>query len=253
MFQPIVARRFLAAILAALLAFAPAGPALAQDAWRFEGTPYLWAAGMKGDVGVGRLSATGVEMTFPDILKDLRIGFMGSLEGRKGDAGFLLDLVYMKLDQDQPAPAPFLGDVQARPTQAAYTGAFTYRVSKGAMPVDLLAGVRVNDVKLDLSLSSSALAPGGRRVGRSRTWTDGFVGARVEVPVAPRWTLTAYGDIGAGGSDSTWQVMAGANYALSPKSTAKFGYRQVRVDYHRDEFLFDMASGGLYGGLALQF
>jgi len=62
-----------------------------------------------------------------------------------------------------------------------------------------------------------------------------------------------YGDLGVGGSDSTWQVMAGANYAISDTSTAKFGYRQVRVDYHKDEFLFDIASGGLYGGLSLQF
>ncbi len=237
----------LAAVLPAAL------PAFADEPWRFEGTPYLWAAGMKGDVGIGRLQANGVEMTFPDIMKNLRIGFMGSLEGRKGDAGFLLDMVYMKLDQDQPAPANFLGDVQGRPTQAAYTGAITYRVSKGATPVDLLAGVRVNDVKLDLSLSSSALAPGGRRAVRSRTWTDGFVGARVEVPVSPGWSLTAYGDIGAGGSDSTWQVMAGANYALSGTAVAKFGYRQVRVDYHRDDFLFDMASGGLYAGVAMKF
>jgi hypothetical protein len=47
--------------------------------------------------------------------------------------------------------------------------------------------------------------------------------------------------------------MVGTNYAISPTSVAKFGYRQVRVDYHRDDFLFDMVSGGLYGGVAMQF
>ncbi len=239
--------------LAVAATSALAGPARAEEPWKFEATPYLWAAGMKGDVGVGRFSANGVEATFPDIAKNLRVGFMGSLEGRKGDAGFLVDVVYMKLDQDRPAPAPFLGDVQARPTQAAYAGAFTYRVTKGEAPVDLIAGVRVNDVKLDLSVSAGALAPEGRRATRSRTWADGFVGARIELPLAPRWTLTAYGDIGQGGSDSAWQVMAGVNYVLTSTSVAKFGYRQIRMDYHRDDFLFDMATGGLFGGVSIQF
>ena len=246
-----ITRRTKALALAAALA--AAGIARADEPWRIEATPYLWAAGMKGDAGVGRLAVDGVETSFTDITKNLRIGFMGSLEARKGDAGVFFDVVYMKLDVDHAAPAPFLGDVQARPTQGAYTGAFTCRVSKGPMAVDVFAGVRVNDVKLDLALSSSALAPQGRRVVRSRTWTDGFLGARVEVPLAPRWTFTAYGDVGQGGSDSTWQVMAGANYTLSPTMVAKFGYRQVRVDYHRDDFLFDMTSGGLYGGVSAQF
>ncbi len=240
-------------VLAVAATAALAGVARAEEPWKFEGTPYLWAAGMKGDVGVGRFSSNGVEATFPDIAKNLRGGFMGSLEGRKGDTGFLVDVVYMKLDQNMPAPAPFLGDVQARPTQAAYAGAITYRVTKGEAPVDVIAGIRVNDVKLDLSISASAIAPQGRRAARSRTWADGFVGARIELPLAPRWSLSAYGDIGQGGSDSAWQVIAGVNYSMTPTSVAKFGYRQMRMDYHRDDFLFDMSTGGLFGGVSMHF
>jgi opacity protein-like surface antigen len=228
------------------------GGAFAQD-WQLEATPYLWAAGMKGDVGVGSLSANGVEATFPDIAKSLRAGFMGSIEGRKDRFGFLVDAIYMQLNQTHPAPHGFLGDVHAKPTQQSYTVAAIWRAVPGEQPVDLFLGARTNYIKLDLDLSSSALAPNGRTVVKSRSWVDGFVGARIRYPVATRWTLVGYADIGAGGSDSTWQFSAGADYAVSPTATAKFGYRLIKADYHKDDFLYDMSSGGLYAGIGLRF
>ena len=242
-------RRFAATALLLAAGFT----AHADDGWRFEATPYLWAAGMKGDVGAGQFAANGVEATFPDIMKSLRAGFMGSLEGRAGRGGFYLDAIYMNLDQDRPASHGFQGDVQARVTQQGYTAAATWRAVEGARPIDLFAGARLNDMKLDLDVSPSALAPQGRSVVKSRSWVDGFVGARVIQPIGERWTLTGYGDIGAGGSDSTWQLAAGAEYAFSPGSSAKFGYRLIKVDYHRDNFLYDMSSGGLYAGVAIRF
>lgn len=240
-------------IAAMSLLLSIAVPAHAEEAWRFEASPYLWAAGMKGDVGVGRFTAGGVEATFPDIFKSLRAGFMGSLEGRKDRTGFFLDAIYMQVDQHQPAPRGFLGDVQARSTQQGYTAAATWRAVEGPAPIDLFVGARASDIKLDLDVSSSALAPQGRSAARNRTWVDGFVGARITQPLAEGWTVTGYADIGAGGSDSSWQVAAGAEYAFSPGSRARFGYRLLKVDYHRDDFLYDMSSGGLYAGIAFRF
>ncbi len=240
-------------LAASALLLSAASLAHADGDWRFEATPYLWGAGMKGDVGVGQFSANGVEATFPDIFKSLRAGFMGSLEGRKGRGGFYLDAIYMKLDQDHPAPHGFLGDVQARLTQQGYSAAATWRAVEGPAPIDVFLGARWNDMKTDLKVSSRALAPGGRSAVKSRSWVDGFVGARVIQPLGERWTLTGYADIGAGGSDSTWQLAAGAEYAFSPRSSAKFGYRLIKVDYHRDDFLYDMSSGGLYAGVAFRF
>ena len=242
-------RTILAAISLPFLALG----AMAAETWTFEATPYLWAAGMKGDVGIGQLGANGVEATFPDIMKSLRAGFMGSLEARSGRHGFFLDAIYMKLDQDHPAPRGFLGDVQARATQQAYTAAATWRAIEGSAQLDLFLGARASDVKLDLKLSSSALAPQGRSGVKSRSWVDGFVGARATFPCGERWTFTGYADIGGGGSDSTWQLAAGAGYAFSPATSAKFGYRLLKVDYHNDDFLYDISSGGAYAGVAIRF
>lgn len=116
--------------------------------------------------------------------------------------------------------------------------------------VDVVAGVRINDLKLDLDLASGPRAPQGRSVAKHQSWADGFVDARVQYSIAPQWALVGYLDLGAGGSDFTWQAIAGANYAISPTKTLKFGYRYVKVDYHRDDFLYDVATGGPYLGLA---
>ena len=91
---------------------------------------------------------------------------MGSLEGRKGEFGFLVDAVGMTLHQKKAAPRGFLGDVDAKPTQQAYALAGMWRVSDGITPIDLVGGIRSNYVKLDLDLSSSALAPQGRTLIR---------------------------------------------------------------------------------------
>ena len=56
-----------AAALAVALVLIACAPARAEEQgdtparWHFKFTPYVWAAGLSGDVGVGKLSVTGVE------------------------------------------------------------------------------------------------------------------------------------------------------------------------------------------------
>ena len=240
-------------VLAGPVAHAQQPLAPPSDRWQLEVTPYLWAAGMQGDVGIGRLAAEGASASFSDIFQSLRSGFMGAFEGRKDRYGFLFDALYLQLSKTQQAPLPGLGDVHAKPTQQMYTFAGTWRAVEGEIPVDIVAGVRSNDVKLDLAVSSSAFAPEGRSLVRSRNWADGFVGTRIQYPLTPQWSLVGYVDIGGGGSDFTWQGLAGANYAFTPTVTAKFGYRYLKVDYDRDDFLYDVATGGFYAGIGIRF
>ena len=79
-----------------------------------------------------------------------------------------------------------------------------WRGVTGDAPIDLVSGVRTNYLKLDLDLSASALAPQGRTIVKSRDWVDGFAGARVQYPLAPKWSAVGYADLRGGGSDFTW-------------------------------------------------
>src|SRR4029453_16752215 len=99
----------LAAGAALALALGAALPAAAQgkseDKFTFEVTPYLWAAGINGDIAVGTVRGGGIDVdvdaSFSDIFQELDMAFMGMVEGRYGRWGLLLDAVYMQLSDNE--------------------------------------------------------------------------------------------------------------------------------------------------------
>jgi opacity protein-like surface antigen len=159
--------------------------------------------------------------------------------------------MYLKVSDDGSTPGPLFGDLDVDVIQQLYEFAGTYRVVQGRSTVDLVGGARYNYVKGEIDLDPGILA--GRRESRSTDWWDGFVGARVLFPFAGRWSLVGYADIGAGGSDLTWQALAGVNYHFSPAISGKLGYRYLSVDYEESNFLYDMDTSGLYLGVGIRF
>jgi opacity protein-like surface antigen len=243
--------------LTVVLGLCPAVPAraapsdISEDAWTFEFTPYIWGAGLEGDVKLGRLPSAGVEASFSDILNVLDLGLMGAFEGRKGRWGVLFDGIYVSLSDSVPTPNSLYGNAQINLTEQIYSLAGTYRVSEGQVPVDLVGGLRyVNlDIKGELT---SGIATGRIRSG-SESWWDVFIGARVLYPFAEHWALVGYADVGGGGSDLSWQALAGVNYQFSKVISGKIGYRYLSLDYENADFLYDMNMAGFYAGVGFRF
>ena len=100
---------------------------------------------------------------------------------------------------------------------------------------------------------TNSVAPAGRCARASVATVDSRSTDEGSDLHAARPVEAGYVDVGGGGSDFTWQALAGANYAISPTMTAKFGYRYLKVDYHRDNFLYDVATGGPNAGIGLRF
>lgn len=260
----------LAALLLAAVGLAPM-PVRAQTAtaapgsgWTFDFTPYIWGAGMSGDVQGGALPAIGVDMSFSDILDNLDAGLMGAFEARKGRWGILLDAIYMKLEDSGTASRTGPGPIGATATASAnlelkqtmFAAAVAYRAQEGSAPIDVIGGLRYSKIEADATINGSFFAQAGT-VARSaeKDWVDPYIGVRALYPVANHWTLVSYVDIGGFGvgSDFTWQAVVGANYEFSKTFAAKFGYRYLSVDYDKDGFVYDMANSGLYLGLGIRF
>lgn len=248
-------------ILSFLLACGGSGYAIAQDtgAWQHEVTPYLWATRMKGDTAAGSLPKTSVDMKFSDILDVLDFGFMTAYEARKGRWGVLLDGMYMKVSDGATASragGALSVTAKLRLQQSMLAGAVAYRAVEGAIPLDVIGGLRYNKIDADASIDASLFALAGtvRRSGE-RDWTDPYVGMRVSYPLNDRWTAQGYLDVGGFGvgSDFAWQGIAGLDYAWSKSMTMKFGYRYMKVDYDKDGFRYDMANDGLYAGVGMRF
>ena len=97
------------------------------------------------------------------------------------------------------------------------------------------------------------LPDGSREVGRKDDWWDAAIAVRVVAPFANKWNFAGYADIGAGGSDLTYQLLAGVNWQFGNTLSAKFGYRLLYQDYTKDDIKWDMTTSGVYAGLGIRF
>lgn len=253
------------ALLPWLLASPPPAAAAdeaAAESWRFEVTPYLWATGLDGTLAMTARPQAGiaVQQDFSDLLKILDLAASGSFEARNGRWGVLFDAVYFKLSDTATVTGP-RGFVtlaaDGTVTQQMYTLLASYRVSDGPSQLDLLGGLRYASVegKVEMQATLPQLALAGRNFGQKEHWVDPVIGARILHPVGERWTLLGYADIGGfgAGSDLSWQVIAGANYAFSPNIVGKLGYRAVAFDYSKQNFAYDMRFAGPYLGLGFSW
>jgi hypothetical protein len=182
-------------------------------------------------------------------MKDLKIGGMAEFEGHKDRWGFIVDAMYLKLGRTESLESTEL-EVKFDATQQIYGFAGAYRVSEGKVPVDLIFGARTYILDNTLQLT------GPNRVLRatdSKSWVDGFAGARVQAPLSERWLVGGYADIGTGGSELTWQALAGVSYQFSRTMFGSLGYRYLSIDHETAGFLADIQMGGPCLGVTLRF
>lgn len=250
----------------ACVALALVQPAFAaeESAWTFEATPYMLAAGMKGTVGV-RGYTSDADVSFSDIMDTLDSGFMGILTAQNGRWSFGLEAAYMKLEdagsRTITSPNGLVsanGTLDISSSMTIFQGSAGYRIVDDQTKVDLIGALRYTKLEAEMELKTQftpgIVFPGARRsVDDSKSWTDAVVGVRVLHPVADDVTLMGYVDVGAGGSDLTYQVMVGANWAFAKGYTAKFGYRHLDWDYEKDGIVWDMKASGPYLGLGITF
>lgn len=221
------------------------------EGWRFEVTPYLWGAGLDGDIEVGRLPATGVEASFSDIASVLDIGLMAAFEGRRDRWGFLVDGFYVSLSDTVAAKNPQFGNADVEMVQEIYALAGTYRAREGKTSVDVVFGARYASIDSDLTLSGGIAS--GRAVSGDVSWWDGFVGGRVLYRPGDHWSIMGYADVGAGSDDVSWQVIAGGGYEFEKLVALRFGYRYISFDYDNGRLVYDMAIAGPYLGVGFRF
>ena len=214
-------------------------------------SPYAWAPGLKGKVGVVGPPAN-VNISSIQVIEHLQGALMGQVEVRKGRVGLLLEGFYSKLSADKG----FRNDlVEANLTNQMLTlSAFlAYRlVETRKARLDLLAGARYwymkDSIGLDLPNNSFSL-------DATASWVDPLVGARLGYDLTDRLSATVRGDLGGFGVGSkfAWEALAGLNYKFTERSTGFLGYRYMFADYQDGDFVFNAGMGGPIMGLGFSF
>ena len=219
--------------------------------WEFQFVPYLWFAGLKGQVGVGDRVAD-VDADFGDIIDKLNFGFMAAFEARKGKIGLFSDLLYLKVSAENATPGSLFSSVKLTQKVFMFEEAVAYRLyEKNGSSVDAMAGIRFWHLNTRL-LFTPGISP-EVEADRSKNWVDGLAGLRGRAYVSKNIFVLGRGDVGGGGSDLTYQLIGGGGLTFRERFSFLLVYRYLHVNYDRDNFLFDVGIKGPAIGFGIKF
>jgi len=221
------------------------------DKWEFQFVPYLWFAGLKGQVGIGDRVAD-VDADFGDIFDKLNFGFMAAFEARKHRFGLFSDLLYLKVSAENATPGALFSSVKLTQKVFMFEEAVAYRLyQKNGSSVDAMAGIRFWHLNTRL-LFTAGISP-EVEADRSKNWVDGLAGLRGRAYVSKNIFVLGRGDVGGGGSDLTYQLIGGGGLTFRERFSFLLVYRYLHVNYDRDNFLFDVGIKGPAIGFGIKF
>jgi hypothetical protein len=213
-----------------------------DKSWRFAITPYLWLAGIEGDVGLGPL-VSHVDLSPSDILDHLQ--FAASLYGEARRQWFVAGVDAFYASVGDAKAIVFRGDTGSfniSNRQTVLQPMVGYSVGNATWTLDLLAGARYWRSKDELRVD--------RANGQSRDlvstvdWWDATGGLRLTGTIVPHLRFTAGGDAGGGGAKSDWQLHGDVGYDVSSRWTVGAAYRFLSVDYSKTNFVQDVDMKG---------
>jgi len=230
-----------------MLSDPPSSPDPADHGWHFSLTPYLWFSGIHGNVGVLGRDAS-IHASASDVLSNLDLGFMILADPRYNRIVFPIDFMWVKLSDSKgfPLTAGYL-TAKVTTTERILTQKIGYRfVDKPRFKVDALWGYRYWYLTNSLNLQ---LPPASVNFSDSRGWVDAVSGAKFEITVTRKVSVTVFGDAGGGSARFDYQVGGALGFRVAQKWTLQAGYRYMGVDYGSpSNFLFDVAQSGVVFG-----
>jgi hypothetical protein len=223
----------------------------ADKNWHFEITPYLWFAGVNGDMTLGP-HEINFNVPFKDIFNNLKFGVMATEEIRKGRIVFLSDQVYMKVGaQKVKAVAGFPRELTINATNNTFywDNEIGYRgVATDRFNLDALAGIQYWYVDTSLSANPPLTDNGG--LSKSVSFVNPVLGMRAQVKIYKGLGGFVKGDIGGYGvgSDLTGQALAGIGFPLK-KIGLDFGYRRLYLNQTHERLSQQITMQGLFMGV----
>lgn len=232
-----------------------AGAAQAQttEGWSFEITPYVWYAGLEGD-----LSVAGHDVDFEkdasELLDAAEVG--GSV--RLGAAydrfviGALVDYFSLSTDELDADDQPKAGTVDSKMLLTEVAAG--YRVDGWVEGQSFVFAIGVRNLHTENDLTLNA----GGSFSDERDITDGMIYVLPTVPLFPSSVkglrFNPVLGIGAGDSDLAYEMFPQVQYDLNDTMAVRFGYRRVGWRFEgegNNELNVDMA--GLIAGLGVKF
>ncbi len=226
-----------------------------KEGWKFSVTPYVWLAGMEGDITVHGQKAE-FEKSFSDILDfvDLGASVRFGAEYDRFIVGALVDYFSLTTDALDTEDRPEGGSFDAK--TLLLEGAVGYRVDGWAegQSFGLMVGVRSLQMDTDLEVYGHGTKSTDTDV------TDAMLFVRPRMPVFPSkidgLVFSPMLGIGGGDSDLAFELYPQFEYQITESMVASLGYRTVgwkfKGDNNEDNEL-NVRLAGLIAGLGMTF
>jgi len=242
----------------AVALFLLATPAFAanSDDWQFRLTPYLWFAGVKGDLStIPGLPTAPIDVSASDAFDDTEESFMLMFEAKKQRHGFFVDMFYSDVRQQEEL-VPVIGlKLKATSRDTMLSAAYLYELyNSQRATVDVFGGLRYWDVDTKLAFGGGLGALEGLSVRNSESWIDPLVGVKARTRLGEsRFFLSGFlggGGVASGGSDHFYDTSVNVGYQWTDAISTSLGYRVFDVDYHHSSFVYDVKQEGWGLGLS---
>lgn len=200
-------------------------------------------------------------MGFDTLISNLNMAFMGAFEARKDRWALGADLIYLDVGANNGGTVPLrrasgatadldvAAGVETKGWVINLAGAYNL-VDTDKARLDVLAGARYLDLRLDFNLALASLGLFGvaRDFSASQTNWDAIVGVKGRLNLGGPWHLPYYLDLGTGQSDFTWQAAGGVGYSFGQGEVSLL-YRYASWDFGSGESLDNISfSGPLLAG-----
>ena len=248
--------KIMTAIAAGLVLASGLTASAAPEGWQFELTPYLWAAGLEGDVTINGHEAD-FEKEFSDLFDALDVG--GSLLGVAQYNRFLLwgqvDYFSLSTDELDVEDQPENGSLDTKLLLGEVAVGYQIDGWSEGQTFDILVGARMLSMEADLELAD------GRTASKDNDIADPILVLRHSIPIFPskidglRFNPTLA--IGGGGdADLVYELFPQIQYQITDHAAVRLGYRTVGYKFKGDdnednELNFNLA--GLIIGVGVTF
>jgi hypothetical protein len=253
--------------------------------WTFNVAPYLWTPQIDSTVNyripsIAATMPTTVSVSPDDYLRKLHFAGMIAGEARYQRFSVLTDFQYYTFNSSSFDTRVTSIDIRGRPrlplSSSASAGSQTkldttvwtlaggYVLADGEWGfVEGIAGVRYLNVSTttNYNLGVTVTGPfggsntfgGSGAIGASGTVWNGIGGVRGRFKFSgSNWYVPYYFDIGAGGSDLTWQISAGVGYQKGPVGISLL-YRYLSFQQPKGEEIRELTMGGPMAMLNFSF
>jgi hypothetical protein len=214
-------------------------------------TPYLWAPNTTIDLTLGDNNIGG-EVSFSDILDTIDAGFMGHLEGGKGNWSAFADLTYVDASDTTERT---LIRITSQNTQTFLDVALAWHPGGIGESFSVFGGLRYTGAETRFDFVS---VPNDTPLGSQRSdadFYDALLGLRYRFDLSERWSLQTRGDVSFGDTEGTLLARASFAYTVGERRENRilFGYQYKQLEFKDSGVTTKIRLAGPTAGFSFRF